>query len=131
MPGGNKLFSPFLPCRQPAQLDLTRQGGATDVPSTQPALHPGGQGSPQRHRSHQSSGSSVQRESCVSGGGNSEYGSCLEPMTPYFCGVHIWIYMSNCRFAEVAVDLCPCDNIIPYETVVYKGEGGSLTALIW
>ena len=33
----------------------------------------------------------------------------------------------NCRFAEVAVDLCPCDNIIPYETVICKGEGGSLT----
>ena len=39
--------------------------------------------------------------------------------------------MPNCRFAEVAVDLCPCDNIIPYETVVCKGEGGYLTALIW
>ena len=33
----------------------------------------------------------------------------------------------NCCFAEVAVDLCPCDNIIPYETVACKGEGGSLT----
>ena len=33
-----------FPYRQPAQLDLTRQGGATDgVPSAQPALHPGGQ----------------------------------------------------------------------------------------
>ena len=31
----------------------------------------------------------------------------------------------NCRFVEVAVDLCPYDNIIPYETVVCKGEGGS------
>ena len=37
----------------------------------------------------------------------------------------------NCRSAEVAVDLRPCDNIIPYETVVCKGEGGSLTALVW
>ena len=74
------IFSPFLPYRQPAQLDLTQQGGATDVPSTQPALHPGGQGSPRRHRSQQSSGSSVQRESCASGGGNGEHGLCLEPM---------------------------------------------------
>ena len=32
----------------------------------------------------------------------------------------------NCRFAA-AVDVCPCDNIKPYETVVCKGEGGSLT----
>ena len=38
--------------------------------------------------------------------------------------------MSNCRFAEVDVDLCSCDNIIPYETVVCKGEGGSFRALI-
>ena len=37
----------------------------------------------------------------------------------------------NCRSAEVAVDLCPCDNIIPYETVVCKGEGGFLMALVW
>ena len=62
------------------KLDLTRQGGATDVPSAQQALHPGGQGSPRRHRSQQSSGSSVQRESCASGGGDGEHGSCLEPM---------------------------------------------------
>ena len=27
----------------------------------------------------------------------------------------------NCRFADIAVDLCPCGNIIPYETVVCKG----------
>ena len=61
------------------KLDLTRQGGATDVPSAQQALH---QGSPRRHRSQQSSGSSVQGESCASGGGhnNSEHGSRLEPM---------------------------------------------------
>ena len=32
------------------KLDLTRQDGATDdVPSAQQDLHPGGQGSPQRH----------------------------------------------------------------------------------
>ena len=62
------------------KLDLTRQGGATNLPSAQQALHPGGQGSPRRHRSQQSSGSSVQRESCASGGGNGEHGSCLEPM---------------------------------------------------
>ena len=62
------------------KLDLTRQGGATDVPSAQQALHPVGQGSPRRHRSQQSSGTSVQRESCASGGGNGEHGSCLEPM---------------------------------------------------
>ena len=37
----------------------------------------------------------------------------------------------NCRFAEVAVDLCLCDNVIPYETVVCKGEGGSSMALVW
>ena len=37
----------------------------------------------------------------------------------------------NCRFEEVAVDLCPCDIFVPYETVVCKGEGGSLTALDW
>ena len=38
----------------------------------------------------------------------------------------------NCRFAEVTVDLClPCDNVIPYETVVCKEEGGSLTVLVW
>ena len=37
----------------------------------------------------------------------------------------------KCRFAQVAVDLCPCDNNIPYETVFCKGEGGSLTALVW
>ena len=62
------------------KIDLTRQGGATYVPSPQQALHPGGQDSPRRHRSQQSNGSSVQRESCVSGGGNGEHGSCLEPM---------------------------------------------------
>ena len=28
----------------------------------------------------------------------------------------------NCCFAEIAVDLCPCDNIIPYETSLYGGE---------
>ena len=61
------------------KLDLTRQGGATGVPSAQQALHPGGQGSPRRHRSQQSSDSSVQRESCASGGGNGKHGSCLEP----------------------------------------------------
>ena len=48
-----------------------------------------------------------------------------------FVGYIMMMDVSNCRFAEVAVDLCPCDNIIPYETVVCKGEGGSLTALIW
>ena len=32
--------------------------------------------------------------------------------------------MSKCRFAEeVAVGLCPCDDIISYETVVCKEEG--------
>ena len=37
----------------------------------------------------------------------------------------------NRRFAEIAVDLCPSDNnIISYETVVCKGEEGSLTALV-
>ena len=95
------------------KLDLTRQGGASDVPSAQQALHPGGQGSPRRHRSQQSSGSLVQRENCASGGGNG--------------GMDVL----NCRFAEVEVDLCPCDNIIPYETVVCKGEGGFSTALVW
>ena len=62
------------------KLDLTLQGGATDAPSAQQGLHPGGQGSPRRHRSQQSSGSSVRRESCASGGGNGEHGACLEPM---------------------------------------------------
>ena len=54
-----------------------------------------------------------------------------QPCTQTRSIYHIIGCVKNCRFAEVAVDLCPCDNIIPYETVVCKGEGGSLTALIW
>ena len=64
------------------KLDFTRQAGAvTGVTSAQQALHPGGHDSPRRHRSQQSSSSSVQSESCASGRGNGEHGSsCLEPM---------------------------------------------------
>ena len=27
----------------------------------------------------------------------------------------------NCCFADVAVDMCPCDKVVPYETVVCNG----------
>ena len=47
---------------------------------TQHARGQEGQGSPRRRQSQQSSDSSVQRESCASGRGNREHGSCLEPL---------------------------------------------------
>ena len=58
--------------------------------------------------------------------------SGLVRQTPSNCSyLFLYFFVNIKKYTEVAMDLCPCDNIIPYETVVCKGEGGSLSALLW